>query len=83
MILIEILKGTGHELDNLKNTAESIRETRARLIALGNSRKGADNAIFLELGGDDCVNIGDDGVARYECSGVPVGSINWPPEDKK
>ena len=68
-------------LNNLQNTAESIRATRRALHDDGVSDEQVNTMIFLELGGDCIVIVGDDGVARYESSGVAVDSINWPPED--
>lgn len=67
-------------IDNLQNTPESILATYQALRKFGRDDEGARNAIFIELGGGDVVLEGEDGAAVYQHSGVPVGSINWPPE---
>jgi len=72
----------GKILEGLKNTPESIRAALKALKDGGMSPKMADMMVFAELGGDDVVIIDENGVERYEGSGIRVDSIHWPPELK-
>lgn len=68
-------------ISGLKNTAESISDTRRRLAEAGMDAEEADFEILIALGGSDTVEVDGDGTefyARGDGSRVRVDSINWP-----
>lgn len=70
---VRALSMNAEEICNAVETGE-LKPTVAiaRLQQLGYTEAGAGEIVFISLGGDDCVEIGTDGVARFYGSGKPV-----------
>lgn len=54
----------------------AVPDAIAQLEALGYERALARETIFLAVGGDDVVALGDDGIQRYDRSGKAVSEVD-------
>lgn len=62
-------------LTEVKAGRITARAAIARLVAGGMHKFAAANHVFITLGGDDIINTGKDGIARYDYSGKSVDEV--------